>query len=371
MPKGEHFIKNDPITADKMNKFLQDGQIQQTVGANQTELMSQAAITAQLNLKADKTTMATELGKKADQAAMTTALGLKADKTTMASELAKKADQSAMTTALGLKADKTTMSTELAKKADLAAMTEALDLKADKTTMEIELDKKADQAAVAAALALKADKNGTYPSLTAGNVSSTIAGVAIGNIFEANGSTVKRATSDANGSVISSTYMKNVDPSFTGAMKIGSALTKIQCNSVSPRNNNIGVTGAMITHENGDEGGLLINEDGAYLWNSTDSGNALKIIDEDNWSSATLKKDATFSSGLLLHLDASGNLKIKGKIQPNGGLTLKASDITITANSNLGGATTLQAALDYIANVFGGVQKVEKIVTKNGFNIVP
>lgn len=38
-----------------------------------------------------------------------------------------------------------------------------------------------------------------------------------------------------------------------------------------------------------------------------------------------------------------------------------ASEISITANANLGNATTLQAALTYIANVFGGTQTVTKI----------
>lgn len=38
----------------------------------------------------------------------------------------------------------------------------------------------------------------------------------------------------------------------------------------------------MLTHLNsGDEGGLLINEDGAYLWNSTDSSSLLRGMDED------------------------------------------------------------------------------------------
>ena len=45
----------------------------------------------------------------------------------------------------------------------------------------------------------------------------------------------------------------------------------------------------------------------------------------------------------------------------NANITLAGGDIGITANTNLGNATTLQAALTYIANVFAGTQKVTKI----------
>jgi hypothetical protein len=41
--------------------------------------------------------------------------------------------------------------------------------------------------------------------------------------------------------------------------------------------------------------------------------------------------------------------------------TISASNITVTANSNFGNATTLQGVLNYIANVFAGTQKVTKI----------
>ena len=40
---------------------------------------------------------------------------------------------------------------------------------------------------------------------------------------------------------------------------------------------------------------------------------------------------------------------------------VSASLITINQNSNLGNATNLQAALNYIANVFAGTQKVSKL----------
>lgn len=54
--------------------------------------------------------------------------------------------------------------------------------------------------------------------------------------------------------------------------------------------------------------------------------------------------------------DGSGNASVVTSVG-----TIPASSISITANSNLGGATTLQAALNYIANVFAGTQKVTKI----------
>jgi hypothetical protein len=114
-------------------------------------------------------------------------------------------------------------------------------------------------------------------------------------------------------------YLPKTNPTIIGSISFGNSNTKISRDSISPAGNNIGVTGIMLTHYNSDEGGLLINEDGAYLWNSTDSGSALKIIDEDNWSGATNKKDATFSQGLLLNLDSSGNLKIKGKLYETNG----------------------------------------------------
>lgn len=53
--------------------------------------------------------------------------------------------------------------------------------------------------------------------------------------------------------------------------------------------------------------------------------------------------------------DGSGNASISTSV----GTT--ASNITVTANSNFGSATTLQGVLNYIANVFAGTQKVTKI----------
>lgn len=182
-------------------------------------------------------------------------------------------------------------------------------------------------------------------------------------------SAVPRATADASGNNIISTYLTKVNPAMTGQMSIGDSNTKLQKSSVTPVGNNIGVTGAMLTHYSSDEGGLLVNEDGAYLWNSTDSGSALKIIDEDNWSGATLKKDATFTTGLLFNFDSEGNLKIKGNVYKNNGTEIlssaTASSISITPNPNLGNATTLQQALDYIASVFAGTQSVTKLVASS------
>ena len=48
-------------------------------------------------------------------------------------------------------------------------------------------------------------------------------------------------------------------------------------------------------------------------------------------------------------------------------IDLAASAISITSNANLGNATNLQAALNYIANVFAGTQKVTKL-TAGQFN---
>jgi hypothetical protein len=42
-------------------------------------------------------------------------------------------------------------------------------------------------------------------------------------------------------------------------------------------------------------------------------------------------------------------------------ISIIGSDIGITQNANLGNATTVQAALNYIANVFAGTQKVTRI----------
>ena len=54
--------------------------------------------------------------------------------------------------------------------------------------------------------------------------------------------------------------------------------------------------------------------------------------------------------------DGSGNASISTSVG-----TISASNITVTANSNFGSATTLQGVLNYIANVFAGTQKVTKI----------
>lgn len=48
-------------------------------------------------------------------------------------------------------------------------------------------------------------------------------------------------------------------------------------------------------------------------------------------------------------------------------MDLAASSISITPTANLGNATNLQAALNYIANVFAGTQKVTKL-TAGQFN---
>jgi hypothetical protein len=54
--------------------------------------------------------------------------------------------------------------------------------------------------------------------------------------------------------------------------------------------------------------------------------------------------------------DGSGNASIATSVG-----TISASNITVTANANLGNKTTLQDVLDYIANVFAGTQKVTKL----------
>ena len=54
--------------------------------------------------------------------------------------------------------------------------------------------------------------------------------------------------------------------------------------------------------------------------------------------------------------DGSGNASISTSVG-----TIPASNITVSANSNLGSNTTLQGVLNYIANVFAGTQKVTKI----------
>lgn len=163
-------------------------------------------------------------------------------------------------------------------------------------------------------------------------------------------------------------YLPKSNPVVSGALQMTDGNSKITRSTVSPAGNNIGVNGVMITHYNGDEGGLIINEDGAYIWNSTDSGSLFKGIDEDLWSGATLKKDATFTQGLIFNFDSSGNLRLKGNVYVNDGATLlsnaglvSAGNVTVTSNANLGGSTNLQTVLNYIANVFAGTQKVTKI----------
>lgn len=95
-------------------------------------------------------------------------------------------------------------------------------------------------------------------------------------------------------------YLSKTNPVVSGAMALTDSNSKIQKTNTSPAGNALGVTGVMITHFNSDEGGLLNNEDGAYLWNSTDSGSLLKGLDEDLWTSNTgSKKDCTFDNGLF------------------------------------------------------------------------
>ena len=49
MPKNITFTTSEPLTTTQMNSLLQDGQIQQTKGRSTTELMSQKAITDNIN----------------------------------------------------------------------------------------------------------------------------------------------------------------------------------------------------------------------------------------------------------------------------------------------------------------------------------
>ena len=113
---------------------------------------------------------------------------------------------------------------------------------------------------------------------------------------------------------------------MSGAISLNDSNSKVQKASTSPAGNAIGATGVMITHYNSDEGGLLINEDGAYLWNSTDSGSLLKGLDEDLWTSNTgSKKDCTFDNGLMFNFDNSGNLKLKGTLYVNKGAAAVAT----------------------------------------------
>ena len=136
---------------------------------------------------------------------------------------------------------------------------------------------------------------------------------------------------------LSGNYLTKLNPVVSGAISINDSNTKISRGSVSPAGNNIGATGLMLTHYNNDEGGMLINEDGAYLWNSTDSGSALKILDEDLWSGASYKKDASFSQGLLMNLDSSGNLRVKGRVYEDNGGTLAGKDAGRIRNQNSSG----------------------------------
>ncbi len=168
-------------------------------------------------------------------------------------------------------------------------------------------------------------------------------------------------------------YLPKSNPTVMDSITIDSTtdsvINKIQYAQTSPMSNNMGVKGVMLTtNAGGDEGGLLIHGDGAYLWNSTDSGYALKVMDEDVWSAAPLKKDATFTNGLLFSIDTSGNVKCKGKFYDTSGnnivggaSSLSANDVTITSNSNLGSTTNLQTALTYIANVFAGTNTITKL----------
>ncbi len=168
-------------------------------------------------------------------------------------------------------------------------------------------------------------------------------------------------------------YLPKSNPTVIDSITLDSTTdsitNKIQYAQTSPMNYNMGVKGVMLTtNSGGDEGGLLIHGDGAYLWNSTDSGFALKVMDEDTWSGATLKKDAIFTNGLLFSIDKDGNVKCKGKFYDTSGnnivgtaSTISASNVTITSNSNLGSTTNLQTALTYIANVFAGNNTITKL----------
>lgn len=49
MPKNITFTTSEPLTTAQMNSLLQDGQIQQETGQSATELMSQKAITDNIN----------------------------------------------------------------------------------------------------------------------------------------------------------------------------------------------------------------------------------------------------------------------------------------------------------------------------------
>lgn len=152
-------------------------------------------------------------------------------------------------------------------------------------------------------------------------------------------SAVPRATADGNGNNIISTYLTKSNPAMIGQLNIGDSNTKLQKSSVSPNGNNIGATGAMLAHVSGDEGGLLVTEDGTYLWNSTDSGSLLRGMDEDNWSANTgAKKDCTFANGLMFDFDSSGNLKIKGKFYQDSGTKSASSEGELLWQGNSSGS---------------------------------
>lgn len=191
-----------------------------------------------------------------------------------------------------------------------------------------------------------------------------ISGVAT---LDSNAKLVQRAVYDTNGNAIATYYMPKSNPTIIGALSIADNKSKIKQGTVSPNGSNLGYNGLMLTHHNNDEGGLLITEDGAYLWNSTDSGCLLKGFDEDLWvANLGAKKDCDFTNGLMFNFDSSGNLKLKGRLYQENGTkialtSIMASQITVEPNSNFGNASTLQGVLDYIANVFAGNNTVTKI----------
>lgn len=189
--------------------------------------------------------------------------------------------------------------------------------------------------------------------------------------LDANVKLVQRAVYDTNGNQIASYYQPKTNGTVNGYLAFTDNNSKITRSSVSPAGNNIGMNGIMLTHFSSDEGGLLISEDGAYLWNSTDSGSLLKGLDEDLWSANSgAKKDCNFTNGLMFDFTSNGDLKLKGKLYQDNGTSvalssISASQVSVTPNASFNNATTLQGVLDYIARVFVGTQTVTKIKATN------
>ena len=176
-------VDTAPEALDTLNELAaalgDDANFATTIATQIGTKADQTAVDTSLALKADQTAVDTALALKSDQTAVTASLALKSDvdhthveaditdldkytQSEVDTALALKSDQTAVDTALALKADQTAVDTSLALKADQTAVDTALALKSDQTAVDTALALKSDQTAVDTALALKSDIGHTH-----------------------------------------------------------------------------------------------------------------------------------------------------------------------------------------------------------------